>query len=132
MVWSLTQVVPSYTHISPTDIPSLLDYALLLNTAQLQHCETIPPLSTSDHLGISLTLTLKSLAATICKFCKVWFYREGDYERARELIDETDWNSIVSDCDDHKAAEKWSDQFLAIMEECIHTNIYERNATYPG
>ena len=52
--FSLCQVVPSYTHISPNGTKSLIDLALLWNTEHLQHCTTIPPLSTSDHLGISL------------------------------------------------------------------------------
>ena len=48
--------MPSHTHnyynYSQTGTPSLIyritDYALLSNSAQLQHYEIIPPLSTSD------------------------------------------------------------------------------------
>ena len=65
--FSLTQVVSSHTYISPSDTPSLLDLAMLTNPEQLQACTTIPPLSTSDHYGVSLTLEGKTKAATSCK-----------------------------------------------------------------
>ena len=65
--FSLTQVVPSYTYISLAGTPSLLDLAMLSNPEQLQQYSTIPPLSTSDHYGISLTLNLKTMAAKPCK-----------------------------------------------------------------
>ena len=62
--FSLCQVAPSCTHISPTySTQSLIDLALLLNTEPVQNCTAIPPLLTSDHLGISLVLTLILRAA---------------------------------------------------------------------
>ena len=76
-----------------------------------------------------MTLSLKSHSAIICKNHIVWLYREGDYERAHKLIDGTDWNFVVSDSDVHKAAERWFDQFLAIVEECIPYQYYKRNIT---
>ena len=97
--FSLCKVVPSYTHISPTGTKSLIDLALLSTTEHLQHCTTIPPLSTSDHLGISLVLTWKSGAANPCKSRKVWLYKEGNYTRASQLIAQSDWNTILSGCD---------------------------------
>ena len=108
--------MPSYTHISPTGTKSLIDLALLWNTEHLQHCTTIPPLSTSDHLGISLVLTWKARAANPCKSRKVWLYKEGNYTRASQLIAQSDWNT---GCDIDKAVEQWSTKFLAIMDECI-------------
>ena len=116
---SLCQVAPSYTHISPTGTKSLIDLALLSNTEHLQHCTTIPPLSTSDHLGISLVLTWKARATNPCKSRRVWLYKEGNYTRASQLIAQSDWNTILSGCDTDKAAEQWSTKFLAIMDECI-------------
>ena len=80
--FSLSQVVTSHTHVSPAGTQSLIDLALLLNTEHLQYCTTIPPLSTSDHLGISLGLRWKSLAANPCKSRKIWLYKDGDYTRA--------------------------------------------------
>ena len=54
--FSLTQVVPSHSHVSPNGNVSLIDLALLSDIKYLQFCTTVPPLSTSDHLGVSLAL----------------------------------------------------------------------------
>ena len=117
--FSLNQVVPSYTHVSPSGIPSLIDLAMLANIEQLQNCTTIPPLSTSDHYGISLTLKRKTSAATPSKSRMIWLYQEGDFGKACRMIDETDWDSIITGSDVSKAAAEWSKCFLAIMKECI-------------
>lgn len=117
--FSLCQVVPSYTHISATGTRSLIDLAFLLNTEHLQHCTTIPPLSTSDHLGILLVLTWKLRAATPCNTRKVWLYKEGNYERACHLIDTTDWNTILSSHNIDEETEQWTSKFIAIMDECV-------------
>ena len=62
ILFSITQIVPSYTHVSPNGNISLIDLALLSDTNDLNHCCTIPPLSNSDHLGI--TISLKWIANT--------------------------------------------------------------------
>ena len=54
--FSLTQVVLSFTHVSPNGSKSLIDLALLADVSQLLNCSTIPPLSSSDHLGVSLSV----------------------------------------------------------------------------
>ena len=54
--FSLTQVVPSHTHVSPNGNVSLIDLAMLSDIEHLQFCTTVPPLSTSDRLGVSLAL----------------------------------------------------------------------------
>ena len=51
-----TQVVPSFTDVCPNGSKSLIDLALLADVSQLLNCSTIPPLSSSDHLGVSLSV----------------------------------------------------------------------------
>ena len=115
--FSLTQVVSSHTHISPSGTSSLLDYVLLPDLQFLLYCATIPALSTSDHLGISLALAWNPPCAKVPKPRKVWLYSLGDFEKACSMIQATDWDTILSnDVDD--AAKQWCDSFLAIMEEC--------------
>ena len=48
--FSLTQVVSSHTHISPSGTSSPLDYVLLSDLQLLHDCDTIPALATSDML----------------------------------------------------------------------------------
>ena len=58
--FSLVQVVPSFTHVSPNCSTSLIDLALLSDTSCLQSCTTLPPFSYSDHLGLSLSIKWKN------------------------------------------------------------------------
>ena len=108
--FSLTQVVSSHTYTNPSGTPSLLDLAMLTNPEQLQACTTIPPLSTSDHYGVSLTFS---------KSRRVWFYCQGDYDKACRLIEEMDWNCILTDVSISRAAANFTERFLTIMEKCI-------------
>ena len=106
------------THVSPNGNTSLIDLALLSDTNDLNHCCTIPPLSNSDHLGI--TISLKWIANTkhYSKFRCVWLYGNADFNKACHIINATDWNSIITD-EINKSTEHWTEKFLSIMEECI-------------
>ena len=79
--FSLTQVVSSHTHISPSGTSSLLDYVLLSDLQLLLDCDTIPALATSNHLGISLTLAWNPPRARVPKPRKVWLYSLGILKR---------------------------------------------------
>ena len=129
--FSLAQVVSSHTYISPTGTPSLLDLAMLTNPEQLQACTTIPPLSTSDQYGVSLTLEEKIKAATSCKSRNVWFYCQGDYDKACRLIEEMDWNCILTDVNISRASTNFTERFLTIMEECIPHRYLKRRRNLP-
>ena len=63
-LFSLTQVVSSYTHVSPTGNTSLIDLALISNTSKVSQCQTISPLCNSDHLGVELDIKVKN--TSIC------------------------------------------------------------------
>ena len=78
--FSLTRVVSSHTHISPSGTSSLLDYVLLPDLQLLLYCDTIPALSTSDHLEINLAWNPPR--AKVPKPRKVWLYSLGDFEKA--------------------------------------------------
>ena len=74
--FSFSQIVPSFTHVSPSGTKSLIDLALLLRTEHLQHCTTVPPFSTSDHLGVSISLQWKLRPANPTKSRKIWLYNK--------------------------------------------------------
>ena len=118
-IFSLQQVVSSFTHISPNRPNSLIDLVLLSDPLYLHNCVTLPPLASSDHLGISLTLNLKYPVHSIENPPRsVWFYNEADFDRACELIDDFNWNIVLSDCVDSSFA-LWSQSFLEIMKSCV-------------
>ena len=59
----LSLIVPLFTHMSPTGSSSLIDLALLSEAllSPLQSCTTLPPLASSDHLGVSVSINLKPI-----------------------------------------------------------------------
>ena len=46
----------SHTHVSPSGCAYFTDLAIFFGADHMQHCKTIPPLSTFDHCGISLAV----------------------------------------------------------------------------
>ena len=128
--FSLTQVVPSYTHMTPSGTPTLIDIAMLSDIDHLKSCTTVPSLSTSDHLGVLLTLTLKSYAVSVVKSRSVWLYKDADFNRACELIEETDWDSLLSE-DVDESTVRWTERYLAIMEQCIPRHSVRRKHNLP-
>ena len=54
--FSLSQVVPKPTHISPLGSTSIIDLALISDPSKLLSCSVIPPLGASDHNGVQLSI----------------------------------------------------------------------------
>ena len=118
-IFSLQQVVSSFTHINQNGPNSLIDLVLLSDPHYLNNCVTLPPLASSDHLGISLTLNLKCPVRPIKIPPRlVWIYNEADFDRACELIDEFNWNDVLSDNVDSLTS-LLSQSFLEIMKICV-------------
>ena len=107
----------SPTCINPSRNSSLIDLAMVADTEHLKQCTLTPPLSTSDHLGLSITLQLKVHRATARKPRKVWLYKHGDFEMASRLIEGTEWNILLKGKDIDVVAQNWTDNFLSIMEQ---------------
>ena len=74
---------------------------------------------TIDHYGVSLTLEGKIKAVTSCKSGRVWFYCQGDYDKACRLIEKMGWNCILTDVNISIAVANFTERFLTIMKECI-------------
>ena len=79
--------------MSPNGNVSLIDLAMLSDIKHLLFCTTVPPLSTSDHLGVCLAIKWETHTQRhIPKPRHVWLYNNADFSRACHMIDETDWN----------------------------------------
>ena len=80
--FSLTQVVDSPTHFSPSGEPSRIDLVFVSNLNCLSTCSVIPQLANSDHLGLLVNLKHHSTSC-IPPYCRcVWRYHQSDFERA--------------------------------------------------
>ena len=84
----------------------------------LHNCTTVPPLATSDHLGVSLVINWTSPKLIKDPSRLVWIYNKGDFSKACEMINDLNWDNMFSDNVD-LSARLWSQAFLGVMKECI-------------
>lgn len=83
-------------------------------------CVTIPAFANSDHLGLSVSITVGNPGSLPKhKSRMIWRYSHADFDRACELLDSTNWDSISATNDVNSCWAKWHPRFLEIMEECI-------------
>ena len=88
----------SLTQVSPNGSKSLIYLALLADVSQFLNCSTIPPLSSSDHLRVSLSVKWGTCQKdTHTKPRRIWIYKNADFAKAHGLIQQTDWDSLLSD-----------------------------------
>ena len=48
----------------------------------------------------------------------VWDYKHGNYERFRQQVPDTDWDTIIND-DDTTVCINFTDKFFTIAKKCI-------------
>jgi len=86
----------------------------------IKSCTTLPPLNTSDHSAIAVTLVSKSFPPT-SKYCArtVWHYRDADFAAANELLTDVPWDELIDHEDIETSWNNWKSTFLEIMSLCI-------------
>ena len=119
----LNQVMTGHTHESPSGTcKSLIDLVFMSNPSVLESCNIIPPLANSDHLGIHLNLKWKRTGSSPSTRSSpqrvIWRYKHADFDKANELLQATNWGSIITDCVD-QSLRNWQTVFMSIMEETI-------------
>ena len=129
--FSLCQIVPHATHESPNGTSTLIDLAFIPNPSQLRCCTVIPPLSNSDHNGIQLDLVSPTMPARRSQKARtIWKYGQADFEKARHMIESTDWDALLTG-DVNTALTNWQGQFLDIMEQFIPKCALPRRRNLP-
>ena len=116
--YCLSQMVTQHTHIHHNGSRSTIDLLFVSNPNLVKDCCTIPPLANSDHLRLQIQLCQKS-PKSVFKRCTVWRYKFADWDRACELIDSTDWSSLMDAGDINRSWTNWRNRFTQIMYECI-------------
>ena len=113
---SLTQVVSVSTHYS-SHLSSLIDLVFLSSP---NHYCPLPPLSNSDHLGLSLAVSLAKPKRnpTRCKR-KIRRYAFADFDLANEILSAIDWSALLSWNDVNSCWSSWRSKFLQVMETRI-------------
>ena len=115
----LCQVVDEPTHISATS-STMIDLVAMSLPSALVSCTTTSPLCNSDHLGIHLRLLWRSNQLSKTYSSRViWRYNHADWDKAQDLLDAVDWDSLLLSSDVDQAWLFWKETFLSIMYECI-------------
>ena len=128
----LTQVVDSPTRIASSGTKSRIDLCFVSNIQNLLSCVTKPPLSTSDHDSIIVTLECGHQVTE--KQCSsrtsVWKYSNADVLKAECLIKNINWSSLLSD-DIDTTWKNWKCAFLKVIEESVPKVEYSCHRTLP-
>ena len=61
----------------------------------------------------------------------IWNYGDADMERACELIDETNWDTVFKGSDVDCCALSWWKKIMEIMESCIPKQVITRMRNVP-
>ena len=77
--FSLTQVVPGYTHSGPSGTCSLIDLVFISCQSNLCSCSTISPLGTSDHCGVDVSVKWKLPNLLKTHPRNIWRYAHADF-----------------------------------------------------
>ena len=128
--YSLSQVVSEPTHTSPQGNTSLIDLVLISDTSKLTSCSVIPPLGTSDHNGVQLSIKWRSINRMKTAKRRIWRYDLADFETANSLLESTDFTNLLN-CDIDQAWSNWKCKFLSVMEQCIPHKTIQKKRNLP-
>ena len=118
--FSLSQVVTEPTHFISENTSSLIDLVLMSAPEHLKECVTVPPLSNSDHSGISIRLETLTIAHHKRQQKRsIWRYSHADFSTACELLDEINFDHIFASSSIDECWQRWKETFLKIMDICI-------------
>ena len=75
---------------------------------QLLDCSVIPPLANADHNGLELLFKWKHCDKQVRVTPRtIWRYKDADYRKACQMIDETDWDDLLHEDDIDRSATNW-------------------------
>ena len=87
-LYCLKQVVTGPTHVHHNGTRSTIDLVFMSEPSFLNQCDTIPPLSNSDHWEILMNLSKKPAKAVKTQGRLIWHYAYVDWTKACKLIDD--------------------------------------------
>ena len=127
-------MVTEPTHVHHNGSKTFIDLVFVSNPVLTNSCHIIPPLSNSDHNGVLVQCSWKPTARHNCTNHStgriVWCYNQADWVKASTLIDNFEWNSLLSE-DVDESWSNWSKQFLLLTDECIPKKTLPKRKNLP-
>ena len=111
-------MVTGPTHEHHDGSRSTIDLVFMSEPSLLNQCDTVPPLSNSDHCGVLMDLSKKQAIAEKSQGRLIWRYAYADWAKACELIEDFNWDSILSG-DIELSWKLWYHQFMSAMSQSI-------------
>ena len=107
------------------------DQYIHYNLPQLQKCSTIPPLANSDHLGLDVSIKWRNIRRPAATHKRViWKYAQADFGKACEMIDDTDWDRLLTD-NINESLGNWQAKFMGIIEDCVPKKVLPKQRNLP-
>ena len=99
---------------------------------QLLDCSVIPSLANGDHNGLELFFKRKHCDKQVRITPRtIWRYKDADYRKACQMINETDWDDFLHEDDVDCSATNWHNRFMEIMSACIPQQSLKRRRNVP-
>lgn len=119
MNYDLTNTIHEATRTTDTT-NTLIDPILKSTDLVSLHSGVINTDNTlSDHKATYIFLKT-GIIKSKCYIRKVWDYKNADITRLNTIIENTDWDSIISNAfSTEKATELFTDKYLELVRECI-------------
>ena len=129
-LYCLYQSVTGPTHVHHDGSESTIDLVFVSESSLLNTCDTIPPLSNSDHRGILMEISRKIVKAEKTQGRLIWRYGYADWDKACDLINQFDWDSILSE-NVELSWKLWHKQFMSIMAQSIPNRVIPTRRNLP-
>ena len=136
-LFSLSQVVSAPTHTAPSGDASLIDLALVSDPGMILNCTTVPPLELAEmrsyHNGVKLELRWKVRQVKQVQQCSrtIWRYANAEFGKAKRMVEEVDWDSLLPEDDVDLAAANWHNKVMEIMHACIPQQTVHKRRNVP-
>ena len=119
------------THVHQNGSESTIDLVYVAAGSMIKTCDTIPPLSNSDHQGILIELSIKPANCDKSQGHLIWRYSHADWNRTCELIEAYNWDVILSD-NIKLSWKRWHCKFMCIMEQTVLNRLLTKRRNLPG
>ena len=74
----------------------MIDLSLISDLSRLSSCSVLPPLGTSDHNGVQLSLKWKTNNPVRTKTKEIWRYNLADFETANSILEFFDNTTLLN------------------------------------
>ena len=117
----LSQHVTEPTHYRPNTTANVLDLVFTNEEAMINTINYLPGIGSSDHVCLQFNL----LCYSTCTKSTLPRYnlRQANFDKMRNLIEEVNWDEILSPLNIHSAWQLFAKTFTDILDDCVPQDV---------